>query len=128
MDSVKEIEALAKRFFDSIERGSIDAVLGIYAPNAVIWHNTDSQETTPAENAAVLADFIERISERRYENRRLDVFPGGFVHQHVLTGVRRDGRRLRLQACLICRVEGGRITRLDEYFDSVAVAPWMATS
>lgn len=124
MDSVKQIEVLARRFFDAIERGDVDEVRSIYAPDAVIWHNTDGLETLPAENIAVLTAFIGRISERRYEERRLQAFPGGFVQQHVLTGVRRDGRRLQLPACLVCSVEEGRITRLDEYFDSAAVAPW----
>ncbi|MFO1354609.1 MAG: nuclear transport factor 2 family protein [Gammaproteobacteria bacterium] len=124
MDSVDQIEALARRLFDAIERGSIDEVLEIYAPDAVIWHNTDGLETGPADNVAVLTAFVGRISERRYRDRRLKAFPGGFVQQHVLTGVRRDGRRLQLPACLVCKVENGRITRLDEYFDSAAVAPW----
>lgn len=124
MDSIEQIEALARRLFDAIERGSIDDVRDIYAPDAVIWHNTDGLETSPAENLAVLGAFVGRISERRYQERQLKVFPGGFVQQHVLTGLRRDGRRLRLPACLVCSVENGKITRLDEYFDSVAVAPW----
>ena len=91
MDSVDQIEALARRLFDAIERGSIDEVLEIYAPDAVIWHNTDGLETGPADNVAVLTAFVGRISERRYRDRRLKAFPGGFVQQHVLTGVRRDG-------------------------------------
>lgn len=124
MDSIQQVEALARRFFDAIERGDVDEVRSIYAPDAVIWHNTDGIETTPAENVAVLTAFVGRISERRYEARRLQAFPGGFVQQHVLTGVRRDGRRLQLPACLVCSVKDGRITRLDEYFDSAAVAPW----
>lgn len=128
MDTINDMTALAARFFDAIERGEIDAVLGIYARDAVIWHNTDEQDSTPAQNAQVLTDFVKRIRERRYENRRLDVFPGGFVQQHVLTGTRADGMRLRLPACVICKVANGRIARLDEYFDSAAVAPWMVSS
>lgn len=118
------MRALAARFFDAIERGDIATVGEIYAPDAVIWHNTDQLAGTREENLAVLTAFIGRIEERRYEDRRVDVFPGGFVQQHVLTGRRRDGQRLRLHACLVCTVANGRITRLDEYFDSVAVAPW----
>lgn len=128
MDTINDMTALAARFFDAIERGEIDAVLGIYARDAVIWHNTDEKDVTPAQNAQVLTDFVRRIRERRYDNRRIDVFPGGFLQQHVLTGTRADGMRLRLPACVICKVANGRITRLDEYFDSAAVAPWMVSS
>jgi hypothetical protein len=50
------------------------------------------------------------------------VFEGGFVHQHELRGVRADGVKLALPACLVCLVKDGKITRLDEYFDSARVA------
>jgi ketosteroid isomerase-like protein len=51
------------------------------------------------------------------------VFPGGFVQQHVLRGTRKhDGERLALPACIVCAVKDGKITRLDEYFDSARVA------
>ncbi len=62
------------------------------------------------------------LAERVYDERRLTVFAGGFVQQHVLRAVRkRDGASVELAACLVCQVSDGRITRLDEYFDSAAV-------
>ncbi len=123
-----ETSVLAARFFDAIERGRIDEVQAIYAPDAVIWHNTDQQATSAAENLEVLRAFIGLIDDRRYIERRLQVFPGGFVQQHILTGTRRDGVCLALHACIVCQVRHGRITRLDEYFDSLAVDPWWVTS
>lgn len=125
MSNTNDIVAVATRFFAAIEHGDIDTVRAIYAPDAVIWHNTDEHGSTVEENLQVLSDFVQRIRERRYENRRVEVFAGGFVQQHLLTGIRADGVRLRLPACLVCTVRNGRITRLDEYFDSVAVAPWL---
>ena len=122
MASDDEIRALAKRFFDSVERGDIDTLRACYAPDARIWHNTDDQEQGPEDNAAVLKGFVERISDRVYANRQLAVFDGGFVQQHELRGVRADGVAVRLTACIVCAVSGGRITRLDEYFDSAQVA------
>ena len=48
---------------------------------------------------------------------------GGFVQQHVLRGTRKhDGARLALPAYVVCAVKDGKITRLDEYFDSARVA------
>ncbi|MBB4632731.1 nuclear transport factor 2 family protein [Sphingosinicella soli] len=44
------------------------------------------------------------------------------MQQHTLYGTRQDGERLTLPACMVCRVENGKITRLDEYFDSARVA------
>mgnify|MGYP000654264471 CR=1 FL=1 len=118
-----EMKALAKTFFDSVEAGDIDGLVACYAPNAKIWHNTDQQEQTPEDNRQTLAGMVTRISDRVYADRRIDVFPEGFVQQHVLHGTRiQDGERLSLPACVICRVENGKITRLDEYFDSAHVA------
>lgn len=115
-------EAVAKAFFDAIERGDVQAVAGCYADDAVIWHNTDGLETSKAENIAVLTNFVAGIPVRRYEDRRLAAFPGGFVQQHVLRLELPDGRKKELPACLVCEVKDGKITRLDEYFDSAQVA------
>ena len=117
------MRALAKSFFDCVEAGDIDGLVACYAPNAKIWHNTDEQIQGPEDNKKTLAGMVTRILDRVYDNRRVEVFPGGFLQQHVLRGTRKhDGVRLALPACIICQVEDGKITRLDEYFDSARVA------
>lgn len=125
MTTHDEIARAAARLLDAIETGDVEVVRAIYAPDAVIWHNTDNLETTVEENLRVLGGFVKAVRERRYQNRRLDVFDGGFVEQHLLTGRRAtDGKALSLAACIVCKVSNGRITRLDEYFDSAALAEW----
>ena len=118
------IRALAANFFAAIERGDLEAVQAIYAPDAVIWHNTDNIAGTVADNLKTLADFIKFVPERRYTEQRLDVFDDGFAEQHLLKGKLRSGKEVSLAACIVCRVKDGRITRLDEYFDSAALAAW----
>lgn len=122
--TLDEIRALATRFFDAIEVGDAAAVADCYADDVAIWHNTDRQIETKADNVRTLTGFIRHIPTRRYEDRRLTAYPGGFVQQHLLVGVRPDGKRVELPACLVCAVAEGRITRLDEYFDSDQVAAW----
>jgi ketosteroid isomerase-like protein len=116
-----DMAAFAKAFFDAIEAGDIEAVRASYASGVAIWHNTDELENTRDENLVVLSGLIKRTRSRHYEKRRLNVFPGGFVHQHELRIVRPDGVELTLPACLVCKVENGVIVRLDEYFDSARV-------
>jgi ketosteroid isomerase-like protein len=117
---------VARRFFAAIERGDIAAVGELYAPDAVIWHNTDRTEKTREQNLAMLAWACEHVAQLRYEDVRLEPIAGGFVESHVVRGTERaSGRELVLPAVVVCRVAGGRITRLDEYFDS-AQAPAMA--
>jgi ketosteroid isomerase-like protein len=123
MSDDTEIRALAKRFFDCVEAGDIDGLVACYAPDARIWHNTDRAEQGPEDNRKTLAGMVTRIVDRVYDDRRLEVFAGGFVQQHVLKGTRKhDNVRVELPACIVCAVSGGKITRLDEYFDSAGVA------
>jgi len=116
------VRAFAKRFFDAIEQGDVDAVADCYTSDVEVWHNHDGLTQSRDENLAVLRGLVERIGERRYEDRRVEVFSGGFLQQHVLSGVRKDGQRVSLPAALICRLRDGRIARLDEYLDSAHVA------
>ena len=118
-----EMRAFAKRFFDAIEEGDIATMQGSFTPDAEIWHNTDELIVTPADTARTLTGMVARIANREYAERRLDIVPGGFVQQHVLKGNRvHDGGAVRLPCAIVCRVENGKITRLDEYFDSAHVA------
>lgn len=115
---------LAEKFFSAIERGDLQAVQAIYAPDAIVWHNTDGIASPVAENLKTLSNFIKHVPERLYVDRRLDVFDGGFVEQHLLKAKLANGRDVTLSACIVCKVKDGRITRLDEYFDSAALAAW----
>ena len=74
MANEAEMRAFAKQFFDAVQNGDIDAIRASYAPNVAIWHNTDGAETTTKDNLEVLAAFIARIKDRRYEKRRVEVF------------------------------------------------------
>jgi len=90
---------LAKRFFDCVEQGDIDGLVACYAPKAEIWHNTDEQIQGPEDNRKTLAGMVTRILDRVYDNRRVEVYAGGFVQQHVLRGTRAlDGVRVALPA------------------------------
>jgi len=122
--SNQAILKLANDFLDAIERGDIETVQAIYAPDAVVWHNTDDIAQPVAGNLATLTNFIKYVPERRYTGRRIEVFDGGFVDQHVLKGKLVSGKEVSMAAVLVCKVVNGRITRLDEYFDSATLATW----
>ncbi len=118
-----EIRTLASSLFDAIEQGDIAAMQACFAPDAEIWHNTDETIVTPADTAKTLTGMVARIANRSYAERRVEVFADGFVQQHALTGNRvHDGVAVRLPCVIVCRVANGKITRLDEYFDSAHVA------
>ena len=122
-DHPDAVAALARAFFDAIEAGDIAAMRASFSDDAEIWHNTDELVVTPDQTAQTLTGMVARIKHIAYADRRLTAFPGGFVQQHVLTGRRiHDDAAVRLPCAIICKVEQGLITRLDEYFDSAHVA------
>lgn len=123
-DDIEAIKALAKHFFDAVENGDPDTLEAIYDPDVEIWHNTDRLTVTRADNLKTLKSFIQRAPKRSYMDRRLVAYPGGFVQQHLLIAEQPNGKVLELPACIVCAVADGRITRLDEYFDSAALSKW----
>ena len=123
MSEMESTLAMAKRFLDAVEQGDIDTVVNSFAPDAEIWHNTDELIVTRDQTGKTLGGMATRIRDRDYADRRITAFPGGFVQQHVLKGVRvHDDVAVHLPCCIVCKVVDGKITRLDEYFDSVHVA------
>lgn len=113
---------LCDRLFSAIMRGDIEAVRGIYAPDAVIWHNDDKTAQSPEQNLRVLGWVTRNVKDLRYEEIRRHETPAGFVQQHVLRGIAPNGTPIEVPACIVCEVRDGRVTRLDEYLDSAQTA------
>ena len=113
---------LGDRLLAAVEAGDIEAVRGLYASDARVWHNFDGVEQTVEENLRVLAWLTGHVRDLHYDNIRRHDIPGGFVQQHVLRCRSRAGVELAVPACMVVRVADDRITRLDEYLDSAQVA------
>ncbi len=113
-----EILAFAKHFVAAIQGGDADAVRACYAPDAKIWHNIDNVEQTVDQNMRSLDWFVRKLPDRVYTIQRLEALKDGFLQQHVLSATLPDGTAWKMSACVVVRMEGGRITRLDEYIDS----------
>ena len=118
---------VADRLFAAICSGDLDALRQLYAPTLKVWHNVDRTEQSLEENLRVLAWVVKNVAGLRYENVRRQRTESGFVQQHVLRGTLPGGKPLEVAACLVCGVEGGRITWIDEYLDSAALAPLLGT-
>ena len=117
-----ETLAFAERFIGAIESGDVAGVRACYAPGAVIWHNTDDVEQSVEQNIKVLEWFMRALPDRHYRVLRREALSDGFLQQHVLEATLPDGTRWQMFACCVIRMEGGLITRLDEYLDSAQAA------
>ena len=112
---------LAERFFRAVERGDIDQIRAIYAPDARIWHNHDRKEQTVDENLRVLGWVAKNLTNRRYRVERRVAIPGGFLQQHILEADTAGGP-FSMPACFVVQIKDGRISRLEEYLDSAQAA------
>jgi uncharacterized protein len=113
--------AIAERFFSAVERGDLEAVKAIYAPDAVIWHSHDLKEQGVDENLRVLNWMARNLTSRRYRVHRRVAISGGFLQQHTLEAMTAGGP-FSMPACIVVEVKNGRIARLEEYLDSARVA------
>ena len=112
------MEKIANRFFAAIEAADCKALDEIYTADAVVWHNYDNVEQPRDANIAMLAKFPDMFRSFRYANVRRKFFDGGFVQQHVCTGVKVSGEPFEVPNCMVVTVRGGQIARIDDYFDS----------
>ena len=108
---------LARHFIAAIEAGQTEEVRAYYAPDARIWHNFDDINQTVDENMAVLEWMKRQTTRRSYEITRLEEISGGYLQQHILRMVNHEGLELVMHACVVVRVEDGKISRLEEYLD-----------
>jgi ketosteroid isomerase-like protein len=118
----EEAATVASKLFAAIERGDLDGVRDLYAPDVQIWHNVTNQSQTRDENLKLLKFFTSRVSERRYEVHARDFFPGGFVQRHTLHGKLASGDAIKVPVCIVIYVAAGKIERLFEYLDPAAVS------
>lgn len=118
MTKADEALEAAKRLFDVVERGKLDEMRNVFAPDATIWHNTDNT-TIGVEQSINGIRAIQGISDQfHYTDIRRAPIPSGFVQQHTLLVRLKDGRLFEDRACCVCSVQDGRITHMDAYHDS----------
>ena len=112
--------AAGERLFHTVEHGDLDELRDIFTPDAMVWHNTDEKLVDVETTIANLRKIRASSSAFHYADIRREPTPSGFVQQHTLLLELPDGTRIRDLACCLCRVEDGRIARMDAYHDSVA--------
>jgi ketosteroid isomerase-like protein len=116
------IEAVRKEISRIIESGDLEALRGLCAPDAQIWHNTDQADKSVDETIQYLKGLVGATSRRWFSDVRVTPTPAGFVHQHYTNAVFPNGQEIRVATCVVITLEGDRIKRLEEYFDPSGTA------
>lgn len=113
-----DIRALCHRLFDALEAGDLDALGAIYDDRLAFWFNASGKTSTKAESIDAVRNGKGRHKQRRYNDRIIQVFDGGFVMQYTLNIEHHDGAKTALYPAVVALCRDGRIFRMDEYIDS----------
>ena len=117
MDKRSELIALCDKFFDAIEANDYETLESCCAPEYIVWHSYDNLYESRASNLAMLKRGCDAKTVKRYIDRRVMPFEGGFVQQHRIEVERPNGFIGRMDVCFIAHVINGKISRIYEYFD-----------
>lgn len=95
-----------------------DRIVDHLADHAVVWYNFQPDtEHSKAAYRGMLESSARSFSNQRYKDMRVHLHPGGFVEQATLEGDTAK-RVIETPFLLVATVEGDKITRIAEYFDT----------
>jgi ketosteroid isomerase-like protein/predicted ester cyclase len=118
MDNVQ----LANALFDSIEANDTKKFLSLCAADARVIDTSEGADTPIAEEADFLATMPKLFKTFKYAQRRYAATADGAVLQHSLQGETHSGHSVDAPIMIRMYVAQGKISRMEEYYDSSRVA------
>jgi ketosteroid isomerase-like protein len=116
------VAAVAQRWEAACRAGDPAGIVALLSDDAKVWFNYQGIDLDRAAYRKLLEESSKSFSKRAYRDFRVLRHPGGFVEQATLEG-ELAGRPVSAPFCLFATVVDGKITRLDEYFDSATLQP-----
>ena len=114
------VQQLADAFFGAFLRRDASTLEELYAPDFVM--RSPAGVRRGADHLEMLRAGKVTVRELRYEDVVRHVFDGGFVQQHLVSGVLPSGRELRMRACLVVLVVDEPLHRARRVLRPVAPA------
>ena len=125
--SQEVIVDLADQLFTAIEQSDLAMLNQIFNDDIAVWRVGTRRDNDKERALTVLRWFIKVTTERRYEILDRQLFPTGFVQQHVLHAIGHNGGLITLRACVVIKLgTNGLISRIDEYVDPAKVDPLLS--
>lgn len=119
--AMERVRAVASSWEAACLSGDTDRIVAHLADDAVVWYNFQPQvKYAPAAYRDLLELNKTAFANRRYKDRRVHLHPGGFVEQATLEGDTLAGV-IETPFLLIATVDGDRITRIVQYFDTTVL-------
>jgi ketosteroid isomerase-like protein len=124
MPAAETVVDVADVLFAAIERGDEPRLDELFAHDIAVWRAGAERDDDKVRALKVLRWFIRVTAERSYEVLDRQLFPGGFVQQHILHATGTNGGLIALRVCIVINVNADNlINRIDEYFDPADLAP-----
>ena len=116
--ALERVGAVAKSWEAACRSLDNARIVDHLADHAMVWYNFQpGTEHTKAAYRAMLDASAKTFSNQRYKDMRVHLHPGGFVEQATLEGDTATGV-IETPFLLVATVEGDKITRIAEYFDT----------
>jgi len=121
------IVEVADQLFAAIERSDEATLTQLFDDDVAVWRVGARRDNDKERALKVLRWFIDVTAQRRYEILDRQLFPGGFVQQHILHATGRNGGSIALRVCIVIKLGmNALISRIDEYFDPAELGPLMS--
>ena len=118
-----DLAAAARRFFDAVVAHDVSTLRSLIADGAVLRLNGGpARPLALMSDPEVLAANARTRGQHRYDDIRQIVGHRAVVEQHRVGPA--DGSRPGREVCAVLRFDDdGRITQLDEHFDTAPASP-----
>ena len=112
------VASIVETVMGMLETGEPGPTIGLLAPGAVLWHNDDAVEIDAKTGFERIGGLHALVKDVHVEVTRADQISDGVVIRFVIGGVvKSSGAPLAARNCIFVHLDGGRITRVEEYVD-----------
>ena len=116
--SNQEFDTVIGRFNEAVEAADAAALQEIYSDELRAWHNFDNVTVSKSATIAALMELCRNGVRLRISCDEQFVVGNRGIRRQRVEARTPGGRCLVVHVALFVTVEGGRITRVDEYMDS----------
>jgi ketosteroid isomerase-like protein len=124
-------KALVQSLYAAFGRGDISFILA-HCDESIFWSSNDSSGVVPWGGTRQGRQAIPAFFDALAANLDFEVFDprrfaseGGlvFVQGRTVAKVKATGRRFDMQWVHLFTIDGGRVTRFEEFYDTAGIAP-----
>lgn len=113
---------VAARLFTAIEQGDVAVVRAVSGEEMVLRNHGAGVTFSLDDLCDDVLKLADQIPDFHYEDILCEVTDTGFVRRHIARGTSPGGDAFAVPVCCVGTVQGGLVTALDEYADSILLA------